>query len=130
MKTPIMTNNFVGSPTMLQQGTHYTNNSMQVPPSHLQSNSFAGYNQSYNNPNSSMTNMPNKQFAVNNSYTLNQPLPPQTIANHYNQINYTKPPPPQNFYIEQRTQNNLPVSTNPQINQFSNTNSLPPWRKS
>ena len=100
MKPPVAMNNFVGSPTMLQQNQnpHFINNSMQAPSSNFQNPSFTGYNQSYSNPNYSMTNVPNKQYVPNNSFTANQ-QPPQSFNNQYNPNNYPKNFPQQNFYI-------------------------------
>lgn len=90
----------VVSPNNFQQNPHQFNSSMQVPPTHVQHGSLNSSAYQYNNPNSSMTTTSStKYFPSPHQVYVQPPAPVYTPP-----LNFTKPPP-NTYFMEQRSPN-------------------------
>jgi hypothetical protein len=103
------------SPTGFQQNPHQFNSSMQVQPSHVQSNPLNSNAYQFPSPNASMTT-PAKHFPPT--------LPPQPAF----QGNFTKPVGPA-YFIEQRSPNHQSFNNSQQQPIPQSLSPGYPWKK-
>jgi hypothetical protein len=102
------------SPTGYQQNPHQFNSSMQVPPTHVQTNPLNSNAYQFPNPNASMTTV--KHFPPN--------PPPQPAF----QANFSKPVGPA-YFIEQRSPNHQSFNNSAQQPIGLALNPGFPWKK-